>query len=114
MRYMLQLYGNTSREEVEAMSEEDRHALYAEWAAFRENPGITPGEELAPASSATTVRVQSGQTLTTDGPFPETKEALGGFFLLEAQDLDAAIEIAAQVPSAKRGGAVEIRPLVER
>jgi hypothetical protein len=114
VKYLLQLYGNTSREQVEAMSEEQRRALYAEWGALREAPGITHGHELADPSSATTVRVQEGRPLTTDGPFVETKEALGGYFLLDADDLDAAIEIAAKVPTASRGGAVEIRPIVER
>jgi hypothetical protein len=114
VKYLLQLYGNTTREQFEAMSEEQRRALYSQWAAIREAPGITPGHELAPPSSATTVRVQDGRTLTTDGPFPETKEALGGYFILEAENLDAAIELAAQVPTAAGGGAVEVRPIVER
>ena len=114
MRYLMQLYGNTTREQVEAMSEEQRGALYAEWTAFRETPGVTPGHELAPPSSATTVRVQDGRTLTTDGPFAETKEALGGYFLLDAENLDRAIEVAASVPTARNGGAVEVRPVVER
>jgi len=60
------------------------------------------------------VRVQDGGTLTTDGPFPESKEALGGYFLFEADDLDAAIELAARIPAARMGGAVEVRPVVER
>jgi hypothetical protein len=114
MKYMLQLYGNSSREQVEAMTDEQRQALYTAWSAIRSAAGVTPGHELATASSATTVRVQDGNTLATDGPFAETKEALGGYFLLEAENLDAAIELAAQVPTAKNGGAVEIRPIVER
>ena len=114
MQYMLQLYGNTTREEVAAMSDEERKALYAEWGQINRTPGLTPGPELAAPSTATTVRVHDGRTLTTDGPFVETKEALGGWFLLEADDLDAAIAVAARVPTARRGGAVEIRPVVER
>jgi hypothetical protein len=113
VKYLLQLYQNTTREDFDAMSEEERRAIYAEWAALREAPGVTPGLELAPAASATTVRVRDGRTLRTDGPFAETKEALGGYFLLEAENLDAAIEIAALVPTASHGGAVEIRPIVE-
>ncbi len=70
------------------------------------------GAQLQPAESATTVRVQNGSTLTTDGPFAETKEALGGYWVLEADDLDAAIEFAARIPAARLGGAVEVRPLV--
>jgi hypothetical protein len=63
--------------------------------------------------TATTVRVQDGKTLTTDGPFVAVKEALGGYFVYEADDLDAAIEVAARVPAARLGGAVEVRPIVE-
>jgi hypothetical protein len=70
--------------------------------------------ELADPATATTVRVQDGKTLTTDGPFVEVKEALGGFLVYEADDLDAAIELAAKIPTARMGGAIEIRPVVER
>ena len=63
--------------------------------------------------TATTVRVQDGRTLTTDGPFVETKEALGGYFFFEADDLDAAIELASRIPAASMGGAIEVRPIVE-
>ena len=76
--------------------------------------GWIRGAQLQPPATATTVRVQDGRTLTTDGPFPETKEALGGYYLLEADDLDAAIELAARIPAARLGGAIEVRPLVER
>ena len=75
---------------------------------------MTGGAQLQPPATATTVRVQDGRTLTTDGPFAETKEALGGYYLLEASDLDAAIELAARIPAARLGGAIEVRPLVER
>jgi len=68
---------------------------------------------MQPPETATTVRVQDGRTLTTDGPFAETKEVLGGYCFFEADDLDAAIELAARVPAARMGGAVEVRPLVE-
>jgi hypothetical protein len=77
-------------------------------------PGVTGGAELQPASTTTTVRVQDGRTLTTDGPFVETKEALAGYYLFEAGDLDAAIELAARIPAARLGGAIEVRPLVQR
>jgi hypothetical protein len=114
MKYMIQLYGNQSREEFEALSEQERKAIYAEWGVVRDAPGVTPGSELGPPETATTVRVRDGQTLSTDGPFAETKEALGGYFTLEADDLDAAIELAARIPTARLGGAIEIRPVVER
>jgi hypothetical protein len=74
---------------------------------------VTPGEGLGEPATATTVRVQDGKTLTTDGPFVETKEALGGYFFFDADDLDAAIELAARIPAARLGGAIEIRPIVQ-
>ena len=114
MKYMLQIYGNVTREQVQAMSAEEQKQLYAEWGELNRTPGLTPGAEMDDPATATTVRVDGGQTLTTDGPFVETKEALGGYFLIEADDLDAAIEVAAKVPTARRGGAVEVRPVVER
>ena len=72
------------------------------------------GEQLQPADTATTVRVRDGQTLLTDGPFVDAKEHLGGFLLVEAGDLDGALDIAARIPAARMGGAIEVRPLVER
>lgn len=75
---------------------------------------MTPGAWMQPPETATTVRVRDGETLTTDGPFAETKEAIGGYLTFEADDLDAAIELAALIPAARMGGAVEVRPLVER
>ena len=75
---------------------------------------MSPGAQLDEPETATTVRVEDGKTLTTDGPFVEIKEAIGGFLFFEADDLDAAIELAARIPAARLGGAVEVRPLVER
>ncbi len=69
---------------------------------------------MQPVETATTVRVKEGQTLTTDGPFADTKEVFGGFYLLEADDLDQAIEVAARIPAARLGGSIEVRPIVER
>jgi hypothetical protein len=114
LKYMVQIYGNVTREQVAAMSDEERKELYSAWGAVNSMPGLTPGPELDDPANARTVRVENGKTLTTDGPFVETKEALGGFFFLEADDIDAAIELAARIPTASRGGAIEIRPIVER
>jgi hypothetical protein len=114
MKYMLQIYGNITRDQFAAMSEDEQKTLYADWGAVSQHPGVTPGSELDDPATATTVRVEDGKTLTTDGPFPETKEALGGWFILEADDLDAAIELASRVPTARMGGAIEVRPVVER
>jgi hypothetical protein len=96
------------------LSEEEQKEIGAAWAAVSQAPGVTPGQWLAPPESATTVRVEDGRTLTTDGPFVAVKEALGGYFVFEADDLDAAIEMASRVPAARMGGAVEVRPIVER
>ncbi len=85
-----------------------------EYLAIRQSPGVVGGEQLQPVETATTVRVQNGETLLTDGPFVDAKEHVGGFILLEVDDLDAALEIAARIPAARMGGAVEVRPLVER
>ena len=76
-------------------------------------PGVTPGVGLQLPETATTVRVKDGKTITTDGPFVDTKEALGGYLVYEADDLDAAIELAARIPASSMGGAVEVRPIEE-
>jgi hypothetical protein len=95
------------------LSEQEQQAVYADYQALNQTPGVTPGLGLAAPDTATTVRVQDGQTLTTDGPFVETKEALGGYLFFEADDLDAAIELAARIPAARLGGAIEVRPIEE-
>jgi hypothetical protein len=88
--------------------------ITAEYMAISDEPTTVGGAQLQPGMTATTVRVENGSTLTTDGPFSETKEVLGGFFLVEADDIDAALDVAARIPAARLGGAVEVRPLVER
>jgi hypothetical protein len=111
MQYMLLIYGADG--ESEQLSDEARTAMYAEYEAVSRAPGVTGGAELQPATTATTVRVKDGETLTTDGPFADTKEVLGGYYLLDADDLDAAIALAARIPAA-RHGSVEVRPVVAR
>jgi hypothetical protein len=95
------------------LSEEEQRQVYADYQAINQTPGVTPGVGMQPPETATTVRVEDGRTLTTDGPFVTVKEALGGYFVFEADDLDAAIELAARVPAARLGGAVEVRPVAE-
>ena len=95
------------------LSEEEQQQVYADYQAINKTPGVTPGQGLQPAETATTVRVEDGQTLTTDGPFVTVKEALNGFLTYEADDLDAAIELAARIPAARMGGAIEVRPIQE-
>jgi hypothetical protein len=112
VKYALLIYSNDT--DWDNLSEDEQKAIYGEYFAISESPGITGGQELQPADTATTVRVADGSTLTTDGPFAETKEALGGFYLLDADNLDDAIAMAARIPAARRGGAVEVRPVVER
>jgi hypothetical protein len=95
------------------LSEDEQKQVYADYQTINQTPGVTPGVHMQPPESATTVRVQDGKTLTTDGPFVAVKEALGGFLTFEADDLDAAIELASRIPAARLGGAIEVRPLVE-
>ncbi len=112
MKYMLAIFEEPGT--LERLPEDERNAAYGEYFAVSSAPGVVGGAELQHAQTATTVRVQDGRTLTTDGPFAETKEQLGGYYLLEADDLDAAIELAGRIPAARMGGAIEIRPVVER
>jgi hypothetical protein len=114
MQYVCLIYQGTTplpgSDEWTALSEEEQKQIYADYGALNNTAGVTPGLPLGLPENATTVRVQGGRTLTTDGPFVGMKEAVGGWFVLEADDLDAAIEVAARVPAARLGGAIEIRP----
>jgi hypothetical protein len=114
MQYMLLIHSGDAPEKWDSLSEDEQKAIMGEYLAISQSPGVTGGDQLQPAETATTVRVDDGRTLTTDGPFAETKEALGGYYLLDADDLDAAIEVASRIPAARLGGAVEVRPVVER
>ena len=117
MKYLLLIHQGTTplpgTDAWEGLSEEERGAVYADYKALNQTPGVTPGLQLQPPETATTVRVQDGRTLTTDGPFVELKEAVGGWLIFEAEDLDAAIELASRIPAARHGGAIEVRPLKE-
>ena len=95
------------------LSAQDQQQVGADYQAINQTPGVTPGQGLQPPEMATTVRVEDGQTLTTDGPFVTVKEALNGYLIYEADDLDAAIELASRIPAARLGGAVEVRPIME-
>jgi hypothetical protein len=113
MKYMMLINLGPRARDFQDLPEEERQTVVAGWKAITDTPGVTPGLRLAPPETATTVRVQDGRTLTTDGPFVETKEALDGFCVFEAEDLDAAIALAARMPGASMGGAIEVRPLAE-
>jgi hypothetical protein len=112
MKYMLLIHQGTALETQAALPEAEQKQVWADYGALNQTPGVTPGQRMDDPATATTVRVDGSQTLTTDGPFVDTKEALGGYCFLEADDLDAAIEVAARIPAARYGGAIEIRPLV--
>jgi hypothetical protein len=118
MKYMLLIHQGAaptprSPEEWERLAEDEQKAVYGAYKAISETPGVSPGLQLQDPETATTVRVQDGKTLTTDGPFVAIKEALGGYLLFEADDLDAAIELASRIPAARMGGAVEVRSIAE-
>lgn len=114
MRYLLMIC--TDESAVAALSPEEGSAMMAEYGAFGEEMGrqgvLQGGERLRPTTDATTVRVRDGEVLASDGPFAETKEQVGGYYVVDCKDLDQAIEVAAKVPGA-RVGAVEVRPIWE-
>jgi hypothetical protein len=116
MKYLMLIYQGSSPtprdpEAWNALSDEEQQAIRTGYQTLNATPGVTPGVPMAGPETATTVRVADGRTLTTDGPFAELKDAIGGYFVLEADDLDAAIEVASRVPAARLGGTVEIRPM---
>jgi hypothetical protein len=116
MKYLALIYGDTDR--WESMSSDDQESMRHRYRAFAEEAGqrgaLVGGFELDAASTATTLRAGDGGPIVTDGPFAETKEQLGGYFLLECGSLDDAIELASKIPAAQNGGAVEVRPVLER
>ena len=113
MKYLLLIY--ESEASFASLSEEERGRIFGEYMDYskriKKNGNYVGGEALEPVATATTVRVQNGKTITTDGPFAETREQLGGFFLVEAKDLDEAIALAAAIPGA-RTGSIEVRPIM--
>jgi hypothetical protein len=118
MKYMLLIHQGSAptpydQDAWQRLPEDEQKAVYADYQAINETPGVTPGVGMQAPETATTVRVEDGRTLTTDGPFVAVKEALGGYLVYEADDLDAAIELASRIPAARMGGAVEVRPVVE-
>lgn len=115
MQFVLMIYQGTTplpnTEAWEALSQTEQTSIYADYAALNKTPGLTPGLPLGLPEQATTVRVDNGATLAADGPYVDVKGAVGGYFVLEADDLAAAIEVASRVPAARYGGAVEVRPV---
>ena len=115
MKYMLLIYSGDAPEKWDSLSEDEQKAIIGEYFAISQSPGVIGGDA-APAGRDSDDRAgaRTARRSTTDGPFAETKEALGGYYLFEADDLDAALEVAARIPAARLGGAVEVRPVVER
>lgn len=118
MKFMLMIHQGTTptppSKEWDELSEAERGAVYADYMAINETPGVSPGERLHAPEAAVTVQVKDGATLRTDGPFAETKEAINGYLFFDAADIDAAVELAARIPAARMGGAIEVRPIMER
>ena len=113
MKYLLLIYGNEA--EFAGLSEADQGKIFQEYMDYtrriKKSGNYVSGEALEPIATATTVRVKNGKTVSTDGPFAETREQLGGFYLVEAKDLDEAIKLAAGIPDA-RTGSIEVRPIM--
>jgi hypothetical protein len=112
MKYALLIYETPGA--LDGIGEDERNAMYGEYMALSEDSRCVSGAQLQPITTATTVRVQNGSALTTDGPFADTKEVFGGYYVFEAGNLDEALQLAARIPAAHHGGSVEVRPLMER
>ena len=114
MQFVMFIYQGTTplpnTPEWESLSPDEQKAIYAEYGALNQTDGLVGGPPLGLPENATTVRVDNGGVSTTDGPYVDVKGAVGGYFVLEAGDLAAAVAVAARVPAARLGGAVEIRP----
>jgi len=114
VKYALLIYPGERTSDSDLVSADEREKMVGEYLALLQEPGVLGAEQLQPPDDTTTVRVNDGETLITDGPFANTKEILGGLYLVDVADLDRALELAARIPAARMGGAVEVRPLVER
>jgi hypothetical protein len=112
MKYALLIYETPGA--LDDIGEDARNAMSGEYMALAEDSRCVGGAQLEPVETATTVRVQNGSTLTTDGPFADTKEVFGGYYVFQAENLDEALELASRVPATRYGGSVEVRPVVER
>lgn len=115
MQFVLLIYqGTTPLPNTEAwssLSADEQKAIYADYGALNKTPGLTPGLPLGLPEQAKTVRVDNGTTVTSDGPFLDGNGAVGGYVVFDADDLDAAVDLAARIPAARHGGAIEIRPV---
>lgn len=110
MKYALLIYEKPGSHE--ALPDIERDAVYGEYGALTDDSRCVGGAQLQPVVTATTVRVEAGRTLTTDGPFADTKEVFGGYYVFDVDDLDTALGIARRIPALRLGGAVEVRPVL--
>jgi hypothetical protein len=118
MQYVLLIYQGTtplptSKEAWATLTDEEKKTIYTDYEALNRTNGVTPGLPLGLPENATTVRVQNGKTLAADGPYVDANGAVGGYFVLEAENLDAAITVASRIPAARHGGAIEVRPVAK-
>lgn len=109
MQYAVLIYQPEAS--YDGLSADEQAAITAEYLAIRAEPAVVGGASLLSAATATTVRMRDGRPLVTDGPFADTKEVFGGYYLVEADDIDPVLELTARIPALRMGGAVEIRPL---
>jgi hypothetical protein len=110
MKYAMLVYSEGGTHDL---PEDEMARVYAEYVALRDEPGYVDSAQLHPPEMATTLRQRDGETLTTDGPFADTKEVFGGFYVFDVDNMDVALEIAKRIPALRLGGSVEVRPLVE-
>jgi hypothetical protein len=111
VRYALLIYERPGA--YHGLTDDDRRAITGEYVALRDDPCVVDGERLAPSATASTIRRQDGQTLISDGPFADTKEVFGGYYVVDTDDVEDAQAIAARIPAIRMGGSVEVRALVE-
>ena len=111
MQYALLIYRRP--DDYDALSDEERKAVSSEYYALRADPRVVGGAALDPVENATTLQVRDERMIVTDGPFADTKEVFGGWYVVESDDLDGALELASRIPALRLGGSVELRPIVE-
>ena len=115
MQFVLLIYQGTTplpnTPAWESLSPDEQKSVYADYAALNKTEGLTPGLPLGLPVQARTVRVDNGTTLATEGPYIDEKGAVGGYFVLEAENMDAAVDVAARIPAARLGGGIEVRPV---
>ncbi|HEY7489357.1 MAG TPA: YciI family protein [Streptosporangiaceae bacterium] len=114
MKYVLQVFFNGAQGRLQKLPEAEREAIVGEYVAFFQTPEVKDGNQLQPPATATTVRVHDGELVRSAGSYSGAGEPLGGYYLVEAGDIDAAVALAARIPAVRMGGAVEIRPVIAR